>query len=1125
MILYMIKNPIKSHITDPFGKTQDMNIGLLNEAMITIIKSGNFTEILNFFLVNNKSTFVDKDNNTVFHLIIKLDNLTEEQKIYIMNELISDPYNLFFDSFNNFNETPLHIAIKKLYSKIVEFLLKKGSDANKINANQQNSLHIALLPNIQPCELKISPDPIIKYEDIYETKNESYNKILSVFYNNKDKIINSFNRIHDSLEKYEDYYKDYKESNKSLLNENIIILDTHVDIALKDLDNVIINNKLNPIRRNKDTDKLINDQVGKTIKDITYIYNQFSRIAINEIDIEKRDDNIFNSILNYNYPNIDEYINSLKKDVLFVIYDEIDMILKTLHKNYNNNRKDTNGYIDRLRTANDPPIGPLPLDNIMQSLENYDQFPNSIYIRGDNTLTYKQNIINNIIPPEQYQANRLLNSYKILGLDQDRCTNRTLKMFAYLYGSYLYSDHPENVRKEHIIKYYNMLVRGDINKDIVFLGYKNNTESLKLDKIIPNIVESNINLFSLDKNDKFELEAINSINKMIIKHIQNLNLWLSLDNMQIYNTYSNISETLIQPLEFIKNIKFNEKIYNTKDAIVLPSFLIQKNKYEAQEILLTNTTDLKFIPNSFNSLKINADYLDLLKRRYIKWFIEQNIIDKNLLLDKSDNINRELIIIKILDKIIIETIKTNNYLLAVKKVRNYILSNNFNKQEIIKALNFIITKTSYSQRLDKKIDEIIDFKPLDIYNIIDIIDIDIINKVFDSLEDDPTTIRKKNNNIEYDDQLVYYGKDYNNLEVSNVKKCLYNSTLMIDTILTNGKNIDYKKLDINGYTPLFYAIQVSNYILIREVIKKYSDYPIQIQINRYGISTIKYAYNIAKDIFKNKPDFDIINITYMNNLLLLGDINRNIPKDYNKLYKKILDEIYKNISINYKSIFTNEDMDIKIDRIETNIKNSLKLERSLFGNLHDELEQNINYLKQIIILLEGKYKNLILGKNKYADLLIILGKISIKDLFEYYKKVIRRILYLTNIYNYKNDKYDNLIKLKLNDILDKFLEDNLFDLVKDFYLIKKNQFDNLRKNQTPIEYFFIKLLDNLVLNGILEIDDNPYLIIKQQFNSHMIELVSKTLEYSRILLDINHRWLINHYHSIRTLYELIKNIK
>lgn len=1086
----MSKMPVKQ--IEVSNKSQELIFQQLNDAMIATIKSGNFTEILNFFLVNNTSTFVDKDNNTVFHLLIKLDNLTEEQKIYIMNELISDPYNLVFDSFNNYSETPLHIAIKKLYSKIVEFLLEKGSDSNKVNANQQNALHIALLPNIQPCELKISPEPIIKYEDNDESKNESYNKILSVFYNNKDKIITSFNRIHDNLKKYEDYYKDYKESNKSIVAENIIILDTPIDIALKDLENVIINNKLNPIRRDKDSDKLINDQVGKTIKDITDAYDQFSRIAINEIDIEKRDDNIFNSILNYNYPSIDEYINSLKKDVLFVIYDEIDMILKTLHKNYNNKRKDTNGYINRLRIASDP-ITVSSLNITMQLLENYDQFPNSIYIRGDNTLTYKQNIINNINPPEQKQADRLLNSYQILGLEQDRCTNRTLKMFAYLYGSYLYSDYPDNIRKEHIIQYYNMLVRGDINQDKMFLGYNNNTESLQLDQIIPNIIEPNINLFSLNKNDKFELEVINSINKMIIKHIQNLNLWLSLDNM---------------------------KISNTKETNILPSFLILKQPPPAQLINTNNTTDLKFIPNSFNSLKINADYLDLLKRRYIKWFIDQNIIDKKLLLDRFDNINRDLIIIKILDRIIINTIKTNNYLLAVKKVRSYIysLSDIFNKQEIIEALNFIITKTSYSQRLDKKIEEIIDFKPLNIYDISDIIDVEIITKVFDSTNDDPTVLNKKDDN-----QLIYYAKDYNNLEVSNVKKCLYNSTLMIETILINGKSLDYKKIDVNGYTPIFYALQVSNYILIRKITEKYDKYPIQIQMNKNGISTIKYAYDIAKDIFNNKPDFNIINITYMNNLLLSGDINRNIPKDYNQLYKKILEEINK-LLVYKENIFT-EDTNKSINTIDYNIKKSLTLNRLLFGDLHDRLEKNIDNLKQIIILLEGKYKTLILDKNGYAKLLIKLGEFSIKDLFEYYKKVIRRILYLTNIYNYKDDKYNNLINTKLDNIIKDFLENNLFNLVKDFYLIKKDQYDNLRKNQTPVEYFFIKLLDSLVLNGILEIDKNPYLIIKQQFNSHMIELVSKTLEYSKILLDINHRWLINHYHSIRTLYELIKNIK
>ena len=157
-----------------------------------------------------------------------------------------------------------------------------------------------------------------------------------------------------------------------------------------------------------------------------------------------------------------------------------------------------------------------------------------------------------------------------------------------------------------------------------------------------------------------------------------------------------------------------------------------------------------------------------------------------------------------------------------------------------------MTKTNLNQKLNKTINQLVLFKnPRQIddqYNFIDqitrkstIIDESLISKIFDSEPADPTAIRKKHNDQLYNDQLVYYTKDYNNLQLSDVKNCLYNSTLVINTIISKSRSLDYKKLDTNGYSPIFYAIQVGNYLLIKTLVDKFRHFtskPLHNQLNK-----------------------------------------------------------------------------------------------------------------------------------------------------------------------------------------------------------------------------------------------------------------------------------------------------
>ena len=148
--------------------------------------------------------------------------------------------------------------------------------------------------------------------------------------------------------------------------------------------------------------------------------------------------------------------------------------------------------------------------------------------------------------------------------------------------------------------------------------------------------------------------------------------------------------------------------------------------------------------------------------------------------------------------------------------------------------------------------------------------------------------------------------------------------------------------------------------------------------------------------------------------------------------------------------------------------------------------------------------------------------ISLRDIFiNYYSNLILKMFYTTNIYNFDFTVSDNKIEIELKKIIILYLESELFEMVRIYYQIKLDRFDGLNTNQTVIEDFLIKLLDQLAQFGIIdpksEINDN----IKQYVHPHMNELISKTLLYVRVILDVTHRWIANYYNSFKTLNELI----
>jgi hypothetical protein len=61
-----------------------------------------------------------------------------------------------------------------------------------------------------------------------------------------------------------------------------------------------------------------------------------------------------------------------------------------------------------------------------------------------------------------------------------------------------------------------------------------------------------------------------------------------------------------------------------------------------------------------------------------------------------------------------------------------------------------------------------------------------------------------------------------------------------------------------------------------------------------------------------------------------------------------------------------------------------------------------------------------------------------------------------------------------------------------------------------------RLFGLLQQNGIIEAESDIEKNIKQSINPHIIELITKTLQYSQVMLDIFHKYVVNIYYAVRT---------
>ena len=1138
----------------------------LNADMASTILSANPSEILNFFIQNPYQLFIDTNGNSPVHLIIVLDEnkLGQQQKIDLIKELIIPPFNLSIDSTNNKSETPLHIAIKKQFNLLVEFLISNGANPNKINFLHQNSLHIAMIPNINPCEKEITPEPIIELESNLEDKDNIYNEILSVFYNNIDEFykkpvtpptaldnLDNFNIYTTNI--FTAYYDNLIKSKWSLNSDNsgnpTIVYDTSkLDIILKDIVNKIhentTNTKITDIIIEKNISYHITNGLNKMIK----LYEEFIPKSLNEINLEEIYDfndvsnlqNIIDKINKYKDPNdlsnknmlsSADYLAKIKKSTENTLKKELQIIHGILtiddYKTISTNFKNIEDKINILLTTTDKKI---QKQIIYEIFALFDLMIDNFFDKIDNTIIFYQNNIlhfNDWFDKDIVPTQRIIDLLNILILFKDK---QNYKLFI-----------DNNITLITINTPYSDLFNEIIDKE-------------------PPITIDHINSYINVIGKQLELEY----NPILPNHIKNLNLWIAYNNMQEFN---------------------KDDLYSNLDAVVpVPATI--PNPLSIDINPNTNTTDILSatysVPNSYDK---GFDFMDFLKKEYIYTIVNniftnknstttppptptkiyteiQNII-KNKYLNEIVETEVILIIIKIIDKMIISIIKNNIYIGCVKKLKEKIIVSVPSIKSYDKIFDKIITQKNVTLKLDKIISDMINIKnslssSFDPKYLNEIVDDEIVSKIKSPSVNEPNEIHKKDNN----QYLVFYNTDYNSIVPISIRQCMFNSIQIIKNLFStkNKPDIfkpDIFKLDSNGFTPIYYGIKNKNYLLIRELVNSTDNFYIQYQLNKYTASPIKYAFDEFLK-YSETPKWVNINDTFINNLLLSAQINQNIPTKYDKIYLDLIKFLNKNVikfefntieidisneSVVKKWLFTDsidrfDDFKIIIDTINSLIigKKSISSEFEKLINLKKQLnfDGKINEIKKLIIMFEKKYgkKELTytgtnLKNDNYFNIVVNMGIVAIRKIFNYYKFIIQKLILTSNAYNNKKIKIDkkkindNLLN-NMNEVIKTFFTNNGENLVRTFYFIKKDKFDRLDNTISVIDNYMTILLENLNQNGIVIPDSDIEKNIKQYINPHVGELLSKTLLYNQLLIDISHKYIINIYHSIKTLDELTK---
>ena len=1067
----------------------------------------------------DQNIFLNKTNNNIEELKVKnIKYILEDtkQKIieYQMNKINDDlsisinhiltrATNQIINEFKNFirpSLTPTN-NINKIYDNYDDKIYDKFKDETYKNIIKKINDFLKFLNknhNINYDDNDMTAlTKINKYiaENIYENKN--FKIILNyIIFNPVCKKINQTLRELDRENKLPKLFKDKCES---IISDNLVddydeeYINYTDENETEDVDGIII------FRKNIQYINFFELELNKSEKDYAY---KVSDIIGNQLEN-------LNSI---KYPDLTNYM-FISEDIGIILLSIVEKILQQDFKNYIYFIADLNEY------------ELIIMSYILNYVKNFNNKAHTIF-----SLKIYTNIIDlvyiNQLKDDFFVLILFLNSYlnsnikyddyhRIIDLDRidtekpwfiqviRKNINSTI-LEALILNKINSDDYKFNI---NIIDYYNNNIISIISLLNLWISlcnkiyFDDNDDKYKIKYKIEYIKDKNIEIIKDDDEDKYDNMYYKNAYEYKIYNIYGNKLYYDEERSEYYSDEGGVKKYLEDMsiydengvlLWLDENAKIKRKLsYNIISASLRLEEKEKVNKYDIYfKYNLMKINERKvYLYNAKNSISnenIHYGIIDKDKTELIKYVdIISNCFDNNI--DYMNILKYELIYNLINEIVLIEDTELNRTILI--DIYDQIFRNTLDKMLYIISVNIL---KQYLSTIDSTIKNEIS---KDVSRLVL-----TINNISLNLNDSDIDLVKQNLNNDAEEYLKYYPLDFNSLEL-NKKQIYYNKSSIVKYLIKS-KKIDYYKLDIMGLTPIFYIIKAGNYILLKEIIEENFN-KILYQIYKKK-SIMYYAFELFKDIFNSKPNFEDIRENFIKKLIKNGEIKRNIPKiiSNSKFHTTIIDYIDGTVGLNFKNI--SEAIELYITNYE-NEKNIEKL-NTLIINSSEIISHEINIDKIIVIINNLKEYHDIFDDD---NLIINTSKININNLLtKFYISIIKKQIKNEEEYNY--DEYNP----DIDKLITTYIEENITNMINKYYNIKID-------NKNGVDEFFNNLLEYLCNNGIVIPESQLYNYIKNEINNYMIELINELLEYNHIIIDRYGSWIINLYNRLETFRLLL----
>ena len=195
---------------------QENNISVIKNFLI----SNNLTLNINHHIINENDN--NNDGDTILHLILKNNSLSKYDKTTLVKFLST--YGTIPMSFNKFNVTPLHLAVKYQLSDVIPLLIQHGHNVNATDSMLKTPLHYAVTGENTSCDTFEQPILVPQQKKNDDININLIKKILQYINNfiidNNNKI-NFINIIKNDI--INDIKKSYNNINELKTNYNNFI--------------------------------------------------------------------------------------------------------------------------------------------------------------------------------------------------------------------------------------------------------------------------------------------------------------------------------------------------------------------------------------------------------------------------------------------------------------------------------------------------------------------------------------------------------------------------------------------------------------------------------------------------------------------------------------------------------------------------------------------------------------------------------------------------------------------------------------------------------------------------------------------------------------------------------------